>query len=153
LVPTSEDWQPTGEAAASVAAYVAELFSGSDGDVDEVTCEFYERVTLIDAGENTSQISCPHCDGEVSREWFLDLVEENYVETGEDLTLRDVTVPCCGWVVPLDELRYEWPVGFARFEVCIMNPTRANKYELDAGELDRVGALLGHPVTQVLAHY
>lgn len=49
-------------------------------------------------------------------------------------------------------LRYDWPVGFARFEVCAMNPRRA-RYELDAGELDELAALLGHPITQILAHY
>ncbi|WP_155373911.1 hypothetical protein [Catellatospora vulcania] len=45
-----------------------------------------------------------------------------------------------------------WPVGFARFEVSAMNPTRA-KYELDAAELAEVAGLLGHPVKQILAHY
>jgi hypothetical protein len=54
--------------------------------------------------------------------------------------------------ISLDTLRYDWPVGFARFEVSAMNPTRA-KYELDAEELANVAALLGHPVAQVLAHY
>jgi hypothetical protein len=55
-------------------------------------------------------------------------------------------------VVTLHSLRYEEPIGFARFEVSAMNPTRAN-YELDAKELARVADLLGHPVAQILAHY
>ncbi len=33
-----------------------------------------------------------------------------------------------------------------------MNPVRA-KYELDDEELAEVARLLGHPVTQILAHY
>jgi hypothetical protein len=33
-----------------------------------------------------------------------------------------------------------------------VNPTRA-KYELDGEELANVAALLGNPVTQILAHY
>lgn len=45
-----------------------------------------------------------------------------------------------------------WPVGFARFEIAALNGTRA-EYELNADELMRVGALLGHPVRQILAHY
>lgn len=40
----------------------------------------------------------------------------------------------------------------ARFEVSAMNPTR-DKYELDADEFARLAILLGHPVTQILAHY
>jgi len=61
-------------------------------------------------------------------------------------------VPCCGAVVALDSLRYDWPVGFARFEVCAMNPSRA-RYELGGAELDELAGLLGHPVAQILAHY
>ena len=33
-----------------------------------------------------------------------------------------LTVPCCGTQVRMDELRYEWPVGFARFVIEIWNP-------------------------------
>jgi hypothetical protein len=148
LIPTDPDWQPTPEAAASAVAYVTGLFSGPDDQVEKVEYEFYDRVTLIDAGENTTEISCPRCDGDVSWEWFGDLVEEN----GASLDHLDVTVPCCGAVLSLDTLRYDWPVGFARFEVSAMNPTRA-KYELDAEELAKLAALLGHPVIQILAHY
>jgi hypothetical protein len=148
LIPTDLDWQPTPEAAASAVAYVARLFSGPDDAVEEVNYEFYDRATLIDAGENTTQITCSRCDEDISLEWFYDLVEEN----GESFDHLDVTVPCCGAVVSLDTLRYDWPVGFARFEVSAMNPIRA-KYELDAEELANVAALLGHPIVQILAHY
>jgi hypothetical protein len=148
LIPTSLNWQPTPEAAAAAVAYVARLFSGPGDAVEHVDHEFYDRVTLIDAGENTSRITCSRCDGNIDQEWFDDLIEEN----GESFDDLDVTVPCCGAVVSLDTLHYDWPVGFARFEVSAMNPTRA-KYELDAQELADVAALLGHPVTQVLTHY
>ena len=74
---------------------------------------------------------------------------------GEDeagLDCLDARVPCCGAVVSLATLRFDWPVGFARFEVTAMNATRA-KYELDAEELAHAADLLGHLVTQILAHY
>ena len=148
LIPTDREWQPTPEGAAAATAYVARLFSGPEDDVEEVEYEFYDRVTLIDAGENTTRISCSNCNGDLDVEWLNDLIEEN----GESFDSMDVLVPCCGAVVSLDSLRYDWPVGFARFEVSAMNPTRA-KYELDAEELADVAALLGHPVAQILAHY
>lgn len=148
LIPTDQNWQPTPEAAAAAVAYVVRLFSGPGDAVEEVNHEFYDRVTLIDAGEATTQITCSRCDGEINVEWFFGLGEEN----GENFDHLNVTVPCCRALVSLDTLRYDWPVGFARFEVCAMNPTRA-KYELDAEELANVSALLGHPVAQVLAHY
>ncbi|MTK05030.1 hypothetical protein [Micromonospora sp. CP22] len=148
LIPTDVTWQPTLEAAAAAVAYVARLFSGPDDDVEQVEHEFYDKVTLIDAGENTTRITCSCCLAEIDMEWFYDLIEEN----GESFDNLDTTVPCCATVTSLVALRYDWPVGFARFEVCAMNPTRA-KYELDARELADVATLLGHPVTQILAHY
>lgn len=149
LIPADKNWQPAPEAAASALAYVTGLFSGPDDDVEEVSGEFYDQVTLIDAGENTTRITCPRCGEDISLDWFLDLVEEH----GEGIGDRDVTVPCCNQAIPLDALRYDWPVGFARFEVCAMNPTRRDKYELDTAELTRVAGLLGHPVAQILGHY
>ncbi|GAA1250409.1 hypothetical protein [Oryzihumus leptocrescens] len=149
LIPTNPDWQPTHEAAAAAAAYVASLFSGSGGDVEEVEYEFYDRMTLIDAGENTSQITCARCSRDIGLNWLGDLVRENGGPSFEHL---DATVPCCAAVVPLNRLHYDWPIGFARFEVSAMNPTRA-QYELDTVELARLAELLGHPVAQILAHY
>ena len=40
LIPADKNWQPAPEAAASAAAYVTGLFSGSDDDVEEVSGEF-----------------------------------------------------------------------------------------------------------------
>jgi hypothetical protein len=79
--------------------------------------------------------------------WLGDLVRQNGCVSFDHL---DVTVPCCRTVIELDNLHYEEPIGFARFEISAMNPTRARD-ELDAGELARVADLLGHPVAQILA--
>jgi hypothetical protein len=148
LIPTDKQWQPGPEAAAAATTYVTGLFSGPEDDVEEVEAEFHDQVTLIDAGENTTRISCSNCGGDIEVGWFFDLAGEE----GEIPGGLDVAPPCCGAVVVLDSLRYDWPVGFARFEICAMNPTRAG-YELDAAELAVVAELLGHPVSQILAHY
>ncbi|WP_141715002.1 hypothetical protein [Micromonospora rhizosphaerae] len=111
--------------------------------------EFYDRVTLIDAGANTSQITCSRWCRDIGLDWPGDLVRGNGSLSFDHL---DVTVPCCASVVPLNRLHYDWPIGFARFEVSAMNLTRA-QYELDTDELARVADLLGHPVEQILAHY
>ncbi|GIF78094.1 hypothetical protein Asi02nite_76120 [Asanoa siamensis] len=148
MIPTDLQWQPAPDAAAAAVAYVARLFSGPADDVEEVDYEFYDQVTLIDAGENATRIRCSRCDGESDVGWLYDLAAEN----DEGFDRPDIAMPCCGAVVMLDTLRYDWPMGFARFEVSAMNPRR-DKYELDATELADVAAILGHPVTQILAHY
>lgn len=148
LIPTDLRWQPTPEAATAATAYVARLFVAPGDDVERVEYEFYDHITLIDAGENTTRVTCPRCGSDIDVDWFFDLIEEN----GESFNELDVSVPCCNAIVSLDALHYDWPVGFARFEVSAMNPTRA-RYELDAQELAEVSAVLGHPVAQIIAHY
>ncbi|GAA0259416.1 hypothetical protein GCM10009539_51000 [Cryptosporangium japonicum] len=67
----------------------------------------------------------------------------------------EVTVPCCGSTVALNSLRYPDPrflTGFATFDVDVTNPHRS-KDELDADELAALGAILGHPVLQILGHW
>lgn len=117
LIPADKNWQPTPEAAASAEAYVASLCSGPDDDVWEVSSEFYDQVALIDAGGLTTQVTCPLCGGDVTG-WGFGLLAEHR----ENIGTRDVTIPCCGVTVPPDTLRYDAPVGFARFQVRAMNP-------------------------------
>jgi hypothetical protein len=148
VIPTDPRWQPTDRAATAVVAYVAGLFAGPGDDVERVEHTFYDRVTLIDAGENTTTITCSRCDGDIDPGWFFETAAGNRADPAD----LDTRVPCCRAVVSLATLRYDWPVGFARFEVAAINATRAT-YELAADELAQAARLLGHPVTQILAHY
>ncbi|MER7555651.1 hypothetical protein ABTZ46_01840 [Nocardioides sp. NPDC126508] len=80
--------------------------------------------------------------------WVFEVVDER----SRDLIDLDVVLPCCGATSSLNELAYGWAMGFARFEIGVLNGTRA-RYELDESELRQVGELLGHPIRQILAHY
>ncbi|OLZ69501.1 hypothetical protein AV521_18505 [Streptomyces sp. IMTB 2501] len=48
----------------------------------------------------------------------------------------------------MNDLAYDWPCGFARFEISIWNPGRS---WLSDSELAAVGEALGYPVRQILA--
>jgi hypothetical protein len=147
LTPTDLRWQPSAAAAAEAVTYVARLFAGPGDAVERVESKFYDKVTLIDAGENTERITCPRCAGDIDLDWWYGVISER----GIHFDSLDVDVPCCGARLALNTLQCDWPVGYARFEVSAMNATRA-MYQLDARELDDVAKILGHPVTQILAH-
>lgn len=148
LIPTDPIWQPTSLAAAAVAAYVIELFAGPNASVDEVAYEYFDSVAFIDSGVNTSDVTCPACRSRIDFGLVMDVVDERQ----DDLANLDVEVPCCGALSSLNQLEYDWTMGFARFEVTAMNANRGG-YELTENELGHVAALLGHPVRQILAHY
>ncbi len=50
---------------------------------------FYDEVTLIDAGENTTEITCSNCGADIEVGWFFDLIEEK----GEAFGNLDVEAP------------------------------------------------------------
>ncbi|MEU7751243.1 hypothetical protein [Micromonospora sp. NPDC049171] len=155
VIPTDPKWQPTVGAAAHAAEYVAGLFARPDDHVEVVEPVFYGRITLIDGGEYMENVFCPRCGAAIGLDWFWELlITRNGGRRVGEPTIDDlgVTVPCCRAALTLPELRFEAPVGFARFEVSARNWTR-HAWDLSAEELADTGAILGHPVTQVHAHY
>jgi hypothetical protein len=151
VIPTDPEWQPTTEAAAAAANYIAGLFAGPGDHVESVKPMFYDRIAVIDGGEYMADLFCPRCEASIGLDWFWDLLG---VRTGGDPTIDDlaVTVPCCGAALTLPELRFEDPIGFARFEVRVKDWSRG-PWDLSDHELTTAGTILGHPVLQVHAHY
>ncbi|MEV0430099.1 hypothetical protein [Micromonospora sp. NPDC050495] len=147
LIPTDVTWQPASAAAAEAAAYVRRVFPDPDGVQQSVTVGFHDRITAVDAGENVQQITCPRCDRDIALDWYQDLLEE----TGGEFDSVLVTVPCCETAVALDTLTFDWPSGFARFEIAVANPARP-EFAFTPDEIRAVEAILGHPLRQVVAH-
>ncbi|MCT9078655.1 hypothetical protein [Streptomyces fulvoviolaceus] len=147
VIPTDPHWQPDQTAAARTASMVEELSPGLPGGVDvEIDVTWHDTLAPVDCGQNLQKIDCPHCGASIDTEWWMDLVEARS-ENGFD-TLA-VEVPCCGAATSLDALDYDWPCGFARFEIAAWNPERA---WFNDEELTTIGEALGHPVRQVRAH-
>ncbi|WP_158853775.1 hypothetical protein [Streptomyces sp. NRRL F-5650] len=69
---------------------------------------------------------------------------------GGGLTTLGTAPPYCGAETSLNDLVYDWPCGFARFEIDVLYPERG---WLDGRELARVAEALGHPVRQILARF
>ncbi len=57
-------------------------------------------------------------------------------------------VPCCRATVSLNDLDYEWPMGFARFVIEICNPCR----ELTVDEMHYIEELIGCKIKYIQAH-
>jgi hypothetical protein len=147
VIPADLDWQPTSEAADAAMAVLQRLAPQLDGFVTtEYRTTWHEQVAAVDCGGNLERIECPACQNAIDVDWWADLLEERF-ETG--FTNLTVTVPCCGAEVSLNDLRYDWPCGFARFELEAWNP---NRDWLTADELAQLAAALGCDVRQVLAH-
>ncbi|MGW5667187.1 hypothetical protein [Micromonospora sp. NPDC003776] len=134
-------------AAAEAEAYVRRVFPDPDGVQQDVTVTFHDRITAVDAGENIQRITCPRCDQQIPLDWYGELIEE----TEGEFDSLIVTAPCCLAAVSLDSVEFDWPSGFARFEIAVANPARA-EYAFTRQEIAAIEAILGHPLRQVVAH-
>ncbi|MEU9978740.1 hypothetical protein [Streptomyces sp. NPDC051014] len=147
IFPSDPKWLPGKEAADRLASLVERLAPGVPGGMDvEIEVSWHDVVTLVDCGQNLERIGCPLCEGEVATEFWVGLMEKRHEEGFADLA---VEVPCCGGTTTLDALDYDWPCGFARFEIAVWNPDRV---WFSDDELVLLGDQLGHPVRQVRAH-
>lgn len=143
VIPTDPTWQPTTPGAAAAA----QVFRGLAPNADRFDVDYYHQVRVVDAGENLVHIGCPVCGLDIDLDWFRDLTEIALYHDGfHDL---NVTVPCCGGRASLNDLDYDWPVGFARFELAAWEPERD---QLTAGELAQIAQVLGHDVRQIMTH-
>ena len=77
--------------------------------------------------------------------------EREFANIGVFASLRslDVTTPCCGTATSLNELDYDFPVGFGRFVLEALNP---NAEGLDAAALRRLEAAAETPLRQIWTH-
>ncbi|MEU7281586.1 hypothetical protein AB0A69_22845 [Streptomyces sp. NPDC045431] len=146
IIPTDPRWQPERDAVDHLLSLVRELTPGVvEGDA-EIDVTWHDEITAVDCGGNLERIGCPLCQASIDTEWWADLLEAH---CDDGFTTLAIEAPCCGGSTTLDALDYDWPCGFARFEVAIWNPDYPAFGE---EELTALANRLGHPVKQIRAH-
>ena len=112
---------------------------------DEVVFEFTDTVEFVHPGGNWSGVKCSAC-GADAEPWWNDAMHAAYRTKFSEL---EVTVPCCGARVSLNDLEYAWPAGFARFVLEAMNPAIK---DLTEGQLKQLSDCLGCDIRRIWVH-
>jgi hypothetical protein len=96
---------------------------------DSVEAELPAGIEFFDPGGNFEGVFCPECKKEIT-DWWSDALDldgtvsgvssERNAEVG--FRLASLTLPCCGQVCTLNDLRYEVSGAFGRFALSVMNP-------------------------------
>jgi hypothetical protein len=145
VIPTDPYWQPGEDAAERAAAVLSRMLPDDDARRGLET-QWHDSVEVVFCGANLRRISCPYCGAECTPGWWGEAVSEQYSEGFSTLM---VTVPCCDGETSLNELVYDWPMGFARFRIEVLYPNRA---WLSDEEMASLSDALGHPLRQILIH-
>jgi hypothetical protein len=154
IIPASPDHVPPKR----THLYALTLLEAFFPEGEDFQVGIYDGIEFIDQGENIEAVICPACmkrlemnhftEGDPIVAWWYDLSE-----TMENTAVTSITtkMPCCGRVVRLTELEFDWPAGFARFELNVMNPNVAEN--LTQSQLHELEQILGCQLRQVRAHY
>lgn len=142
LIPSSPNYLPGKE---SIDQAVS-LLKISIPSIVDIKVMVSEKVRFIDSGTNWERILCPNCSAPIDMEWWQNAMDKAFKNGFRDLCIN---VPCCGSETTLNDLRYDWPAGFARFSIEIHNP----RIEIPNEVLKRLEAILGVSLRKIWAHY
>ena len=146
-----------------------EFFTEHEG----VSVRIYPHLEFIDQGENLEAIICPSCaarlvidyfnEDDPIREWWDQANLEADVHHGEDVFELNpgagCRMPCCQAEVKFIDLEFDWPGGFARFELTIDNPQVERPIDnpqsdtLTPAQLHELEAILGCQLRLIWARY
>ena len=111
-----------------------------DGPVE---ARVHEQVQFIIPMGNLQRVSCPKCGADL-KDWWGDALGRARESQFADLS---VVTPCCQHQTTLNDLRWDFPAGFARFE---MEAENRGDY-LEPGQLGELEHAIGCPLRQVLS--
>jgi hypothetical protein len=117
------------------------------GGSAEVRDAVEDQVVFVDCGENLDRISCPLCSVPLAKKWWFEAMEGAYRSGFRELA---VTLPCCGGSCSLNDLIYDWPMGFARYILETEDPGISG---LEHRQLRALEEALGCRLRTIWAHY
>ncbi|MER5446476.1 zinc ribbon domain-containing protein [Streptomyces sp. NPDC002764] len=145
VIPADPYWLPGRDAADRAAAALSRMLPDDDARRG-LEAKWHDGVEVVWCGSNLKRILCPHCGAECAPGWWAEAVSRRY---DADFATLVVTVACCDVETSLNDLVYDWPMGFARFRIEVLYPNRS---WLTDEELATLTDALGHPLRQILIH-
>jgi hypothetical protein len=143
LIPERPEFEPSSGAAEAAVHRLRFLLPKAES----IQFRRFQKIVFVDQGGIFQRVMCPLCKADVTDRWqpWMDAGSQSGFEE------RKVDLPCCGQISDLNDLVYEWPAGFARFLIEVMNPNIERW--LAGGAQEEIETLLGCKFRQILAHY
>ena len=113
-----------------------------------VTAAASAQIQFFDCGQNFAGISCPHCSSEISVDWWQERMSND--TDGSGFRLDSYEAPCCTLSVNLNELIYDWPQAFGRFNCVVQNPNIGEIGDAAKSELEAAAGFALVPIYQHL---
>ena len=146
VIPIDPTFVPTAQAASTGRDLLDRLApaSATGSPAREVDLG---AIVFVDAGSNFDSVACPWCGAAIDLDWWRDRMDAAVLSGFTDLLTR---TRCCDVTTSLNDLRYDWPQGFARWSLEVMNPIN---HSLSDAEVASIGDAVGIAVRAIYVHY
>lgn len=115
FVATNPEVLPEEAKTAAAQQAVAARFPAATVDVQR-----YDHVALIDNGANLESVRCASCGADLLDDGRWTRLMDIAWTSG--MIQRRFDMACCGTSQTLEELDYDWPLGFGRLSIDARNP-------------------------------
>jgi len=144
LIPVEPEFLPDQKAQERAGELLCLLFR----DADDVTINTSEETAFVDQGENFESVHCPVCGAGLQMDWWADAMA---TAAKDGFFVLGVHLPCCNSMASLNDLQYDWPAGFARFVIEVINP--GDDCVIDDQSKQLLESVLGCKLRVVKTHY
>ena len=134
LIPEKAGYIPSLEKQADAQKVLKELRA----DAGKPTVKISKEFRFEDAGDDFGRILCPKSGEEIPYELWDVFMNEGQEDRQGKLRRHDLV--CCGTKHTLHQLRYEVPVGWAKFSLTL---GQAQPAKMQKGDVDRLQKILG----------
>ena len=141
LIPVAPDYLPNAASRQRALARFTTFVQAA-----EVTVTVSDEIQFHGAMGNFESVSCPACGRVLDLDWWSKAMDAAYESRFADLS---VALPCCGTLASLNELRYYFPQGFARFVLSAREP---GVIDLDDDQLRELESILACSLRKLWVH-
>lgn len=142
LIPSSPTYVPSEDAIDKAYTMLIESLTS----IQNIKVTVSENTRFIDPGVNWERVVCPNCRTVIKPSWWEQAMDKAYESGFSNLA---IITPCCGVETSLNELQYEWPAGFARFSIEILNL----EFGITQSKLQELEIILDCSLKKIWAHY
>jgi hypothetical protein len=142
VIPSTPTILPDSDAARKAEALLRTFLP----DAERISDRMEDAVTFVDAGSNLERVLCSACGHDLLADGTWQRLMSAAWEAR--FSRLEVVVPCCGCSTSLNDLRYDWPCGFATYVLEARNPGRT----LAPHETEELSSALGCNVRVIHSH-
>jgi hypothetical protein len=143
IIPELPDFVPEKSKQLQASLY----FQSIESPGTKIEVSVYKRVRYFHCGGNFEYIKCPFCETDIDIETWQNWMDIDF--DGEGFILNSYKLPCCGNSCALNELKYHFPQGFARFQLKALDYSIG---QFSPDQLEKFTQILGCKIHVIYQH-